>query len=229
MIFSIRMPCPFGRPHRHQEYPSCIVFLTRSTQIGRPMKRKIPFIIHSGEILPTYLRFGDYAGPPSSGNVYSRGFLEMIFPLPEAEWRYGSDSLPFHAAPLYGEIKTVPTFGAYPNPPKFIEWGIEWNFLFARPARCSSGMLCDASAFSRLISKSETSSAVIRSGHRHSLRSWREPPLHDKDALQSDFLAKCWRSCMTYPGYPAFVRIVLFLHLLGLHLENRLTVPAAAK
>jgi glycosyltransferase involved in cell wall biosynthesis len=80
---------------------------------GRRMRRRIPFIIHSGEILPTYLRFGDYAGPPSSGNVYSRGFLDMIFPLPEAEWRYGSDSLPFHAAPIYGDIKTVPTFGAY--------------------------------------------------------------------------------------------------------------------
>ena len=37
----------------------------------------------------------------------------MIFFLPEAEWRYRSDSLPFHAAPLYREIQTVPTFCAY--------------------------------------------------------------------------------------------------------------------
>ncbi len=47
--------------------------------IGRPMKRKIPSIIHSGEILPIYLRFGNYAEPPSSGNVYSREFLENDF------------------------------------------------------------------------------------------------------------------------------------------------------
>jgi hypothetical protein len=32
------------------------------------MKRKIPSIIHSGEIPPSYLRFSE---PPSSGSVYS--------------------------------------------------------------------------------------------------------------------------------------------------------------
>jgi hypothetical protein len=51
----------------------------------------------------------------------------------------------------------------------------------------------------------------------------------NQTALQGDFLAKCWKACMTYPGYPAFVRLVLFLQLLGLHLRNRLTVLAADK
>ena len=195
---------------------------------GRPMKRKIPFIIHSGEILPTYLRFGDYAGPPSSGNVYSRGCLEMIFPLPEAQWRYGSDSLPFHAAPIYGEIKTVPTFGAYR-----IHQSSSGGGLNGIPVRAACQIL-ERDALRRIsfLTPHFEKRNLIGCNQAWSpsfLKILARASTAGQSALQSDFLAKCWRSCMTYPGYPAFVRIVLFLHLLGLHLENRLTVPAAAK
>ena len=186
--------------------------------IGRPMKRKISSIIHSGEILPTYLRFGDYAGPPSSGNVYSRTFLENIFPLPEAEWRYGSDSLPFHAAPLYGEIKTVPTFGAFRIHQSSSSGGLNGTSISAacqmleRDALRRVSFLAPHFKKRNLIGCNQVWSPSF-------LKILATAATGRQDALQSDFLAKCWRSCMTYPGYPAFVRIVLFFHLLRLHLS----------
>jgi Glycosyl transferase family 2 len=194
---------------------------------GRPLKRKIPFIIHSGEVLPTYLRFGDYAGPPSSGNVYSRTFLENIFPLPEAEWRYGSDSLPFHAAPLYGAIKTVPTFGAHRIHMSSSSGGLNGNRVAAcqmlkQDALQRVSFLAPHFEKRKLVGCEQPRSpsflrivAIANTGG-HSL-------------LQSDFLAQCWESCLTYPGYPAFARIVMFLRLLGLYLRNRWTVPSGSK
>jgi hypothetical protein len=194
---------------------------------GRPLKRKIPFIIHSGEVLPTYLRFGDYAGPPSSGNVYSRTFLENIFPLPEAEWRYGSDSLPFHAAPLYGTIQTVPTFGAHRIHKSSSSGGLNGNRVTAcqmlkRDALHRVSFMAPHLEKRKLVGCEQPRSPSF-------LRILAIANTGDPSLLQSDFLAQSWQSCLTYPGYPAFVRIVIFLRLLGLYLRNRWIVPSAPK
>lgn len=45
--------------------------------------------------------------PPTSGNAWSRKFLERIFPMPETEFRGGADKYLFVLAPLYGEIRKV--------------------------------------------------------------------------------------------------------------------------
>jgi glycosyltransferase involved in cell wall biosynthesis len=194
---------------------------------GWPLKRKIPFIIHSGAILPSYLRFGDYAGPPSSGNVYSRTFLENIFPLPEADWRYGSDSLPYHAAPLYGAIKTVPTFGAYRIHKSSSSGGLNGN----RVAACQMLKQDALQRVSFLAPHFEKRKLVGCEQPRSPsfLRILAIANTGDQSLLQSDFLLQCWESCLTYPGYPAFVRIVIFLRLLGLYLRNRWTVPSSPK
>lgn len=47
-----------------------------------------------------------YPTPPGSGNVYSRWFLERIFPLRMADTV--SDTYPIAAAPLLGDVLTVP-------------------------------------------------------------------------------------------------------------------------
>jgi hypothetical protein len=193
---------------------------------GRPLKRKIPFIIHSGEVLPIYLKFGDYAGPPSSGNVYSRTFLENIFPLPEAEWRYGSDSLPYHAAPLYGTIKTVPTFGAHRIHRSSSSGGLNGSRVAAcqmlkRDALHRVGFLASHFEKRELVGCEQPRSpsffrivAIANTG--------------DQSLLGGDFLAQCWESCLTYPGYPRSARILIFLRLLGLYLRNRWSVPSAS-
>jgi hypothetical protein len=204
----------------------CILDTIDETR-GR-LKRKIPFIIHSGDILPTYLRFGDYAGPPASGNVYSRTFLEKIFPLPEAEWRYGADSLPFHAAPLYAEIKAVPTFGAYRIHRSSSSGGLNGSSvvgacqLHKRHACQRISFLAPHFKKQNLVGSNEVWSPSF-------LRVLAIADTAEQSALQSHFLARCWESCITYPGYPSFVRIVLFLQLLTLCLRNRVAIRAATK
>ncbi|MBN9204121.1 glycosyltransferase family 2 protein [Methylibium petroleiphilum] len=50
---------------------------------------------------------GTYPTPPGSGNVYSREFLQKIFPLDHAGGR-ASDSCCIAAAPFLGDVFTVP-------------------------------------------------------------------------------------------------------------------------
>jgi glycosyltransferase involved in cell wall biosynthesis len=45
-----------------------------------------------------------YAWPPTSGNLWSRRFLERIFPMPEAEFRICPDLYLSALAPLFGSI-----------------------------------------------------------------------------------------------------------------------------
>jgi glycosyltransferase involved in cell wall biosynthesis len=47
---------------------------------------------------------------PTSGNIWSRNYLEQIFPLPEKEYRFAADSFLNYLAPLNGIIKTIPEY-----------------------------------------------------------------------------------------------------------------------
>ncbi len=58
------------------------------------------------------LRTGSYPDAPTSGNAYTRRFLEAVLPLSEAT-RNGVDGLLNCAAPLYGKVVTVPKALAY--------------------------------------------------------------------------------------------------------------------
>ena len=53
------------------------------------------------------LAAGTYPTPPGSGNVYARWFLARIFPLREVCGK-ASDTCPIAAAPLLGEVLTIP-------------------------------------------------------------------------------------------------------------------------
>lgn len=59
------------------------------------------------EVRDWMLATSTYPTPPGSGNVYSRWFLRRIFPLSEVAGRY-SDSCCIAAAPLLGDVVTVP-------------------------------------------------------------------------------------------------------------------------
>lgn len=45
--------------------------------------------------------------PPTSGNAWSRHFLEQIFPMPEAPYRVCADEYLLTLAPIYGEIRKI--------------------------------------------------------------------------------------------------------------------------
>ncbi len=56
-------------------------------------------VIRDGPVGSTY--------PPTSGNAWSRRFLEKVFPIPEFEFRRAGESYLVSLAPIYGTIKSV--------------------------------------------------------------------------------------------------------------------------
>jgi glycosyltransferase involved in cell wall biosynthesis len=62
--------------------------------------------LSEGDVLPDFLKTGRYMTAPTSGNVYSRSFLEKVFPIPEKEWDHG-DAYLNTCAPFYGGVAAV--------------------------------------------------------------------------------------------------------------------------
>jgi hypothetical protein len=50
---------------------------------------------------------GEYQSPPTSGNVYSKAYLDRLFPLDPQRFRY-SDGPMNAVAPLYGDVEALP-------------------------------------------------------------------------------------------------------------------------
>lgn len=50
---------------------------------------------------------GAYVSPPNSGNAWSRGFLEQVFPLPEQPRTIGGETWLMDSAPLFGRSVTI--------------------------------------------------------------------------------------------------------------------------
>ncbi len=63
-----------------------------------------PFLRHSGDVRPIIRRFGHYAGPPGSGNLYRRSAVAPYFPVPACEWPICTDTVPFVTAPFHGRV-----------------------------------------------------------------------------------------------------------------------------
>src|SRR5688500_6998436 len=63
----------------------------------------------SGDILNKVVESGlnSYMSPPTSGNAWSRKFLEKVLPIPEGPYKISADSYLCMLAPLYGGIKTI--------------------------------------------------------------------------------------------------------------------------
>lgn len=71
---------------------------------GRPLGTMVPFLRHQGDVTPIVRRFGHYAGPPGSGNVYRRSAVAPYFPVPVGDWPIGTDTVPFVTAAFHGEV-----------------------------------------------------------------------------------------------------------------------------
>lgn len=76
---------------------------------SKPLGGRIPTLrMLDGDVKPTLLRYGTHGGPPASGNCFRKSFLDAVLPMPEADWRMGSDNFLTLQAPFYGLIATVP-------------------------------------------------------------------------------------------------------------------------
>ena len=65
-----------------------------------------PSRLQSNDIRRNLLLTGFYPCPPTSGNIYSRWYLEKLFPLGEGIFK-GSDGPLNTVAPLYGDVVTL--------------------------------------------------------------------------------------------------------------------------
>ena len=88
--------------------------LIRTDPEGKPTQKWLP----EDELIEGNLREQLIAGgpsqcggppyaPPTSGNAWSREFLQQVLPMPESEFRQGADNYLFVLAPLYGAIAKI--------------------------------------------------------------------------------------------------------------------------
>ncbi len=63
--------------------------------------------MHEGDLRKVVALFRYYNSPPSSGNAYSRVFLQQVLPMPPEKWRISADAYLILAAPFYGFIDCV--------------------------------------------------------------------------------------------------------------------------
>jgi glycosyltransferase involved in cell wall biosynthesis len=83
---------------------------------GRKTGGVIPHqVLAEGNLLEAVIERGPdaYLSPPTSGNAWSRRFLEAVLPMPEPEFRQHADAYLFALAPLFGLVKTIPEPQAY--------------------------------------------------------------------------------------------------------------------
>jgi glycosyltransferase involved in cell wall biosynthesis len=50
---------------------------------------------------------GTWIVSPTSGNAWSRAFLDQVMPMPESEFRHAADSYLFTLSPIFGELRAI--------------------------------------------------------------------------------------------------------------------------
>jgi glycosyltransferase involved in cell wall biosynthesis len=81
---------------------------------GKVIPGVVPYLLHDGDVRPLIRRFGHYAGPPGSGNLYRRSAIARYFPLPVDAWNLGADTVPFALSAFHGRVASAPReLGAY--------------------------------------------------------------------------------------------------------------------
>jgi len=66
---------------------------------------KLP--LDSGDLRAQLLKKGSYTSAPTSGNAFSRSYLEQVMPIPEQSWRGYADCYLLFLAPLHGSIGVI--------------------------------------------------------------------------------------------------------------------------
>lgn len=90
--------------------------LQRMQQDGTPIPGSLlpPYRpLPSGDLTPMLRRFGFYPSPPTSGNAFSRAFLDRVMPMPENLYRSSADTFLIGLAPLFGNIGALGGIGGH--------------------------------------------------------------------------------------------------------------------
>lgn len=82
---------------------------------GKPLGKLIPGKpLPEGDLRDVHLQAGieGYVFSPTSGNAWSRSYLERIFPLPDSLYRLNADSYLAFLSPFFGSIKRIAEYQA---------------------------------------------------------------------------------------------------------------------
>ena len=60
--------------------------------------------LSEGSLITEFLNAGRYVTAPTSGNLFSRAFLDKVFPIPDIEWAETADGYLNTCAPFHGKI-----------------------------------------------------------------------------------------------------------------------------
>ncbi len=76
-------------------------------QTGARCGGAIPHLMHQGDVRPIIRQFGNYAGPPGSGNLYRSSAIAPWFPIDHGLWRKAADTLPFLLSAFCGQVASI--------------------------------------------------------------------------------------------------------------------------
>ena len=183
-----------------------------------------PFLRHAGDVVPLIRRFGHYAGPPGSGNLYRRLAIAPYFPVDPADWPIGTDTVPFITAPFHGRVVDAgPPLGSYrlhqraaSNTPGYTG---NYAISMAGEVRLNVGSRDKCLALLRERSGIDVAEPplTLPSLVRHRILSWRWAPA--EHPFPDDRAGPLWhllrRSLCACPGYTLLGRTLMLLWAAG--------------
>jgi glycosyltransferase involved in cell wall biosynthesis len=125
------------------------------TEEGKPVGRSHPVPpLGSGDLRQRALTIcpTSYRRPPTSGNAWSRAFLDQVLPIPEREFRVSPDYYLSALAPLYGPIAAhADRLGAWRLHARNASFAQAYEAMVTRDYRLAeAGLECAASHCARL-------------------------------------------------------------------------------
>ena len=191
---------------------------------GNALPGRVPYLRHQGDVEPIIRRFGHYAGPPGSGNLYRRSAIAPYFPVAPQDWPICTDTVPFVTAPFHGDvIDTGRPLGAYRLHRKrpAIAPGYRGNFS----SDMGSEVRLNATARDRTLALLRERSGIDVRGPflmlpahvRQRIICWACTP--EAHPFPDDDRASLWRlmrdSLAACPGYTPFERLTMKAWALG--------------
>jgi Glycosyl transferase family 2 len=202
---------------------------------GAPVGGMVPYLSHEGDVVPLIRRFGHYAGPPGSGNLYRRSAVAPYFPVPTGEWPIGTDTVPFVTAAFHGRVvdtkRPLASYRLHRKAPSSIP-GYRGNYSssIAAEVTLNSGSRDRTLAMVRERTGIDVQGPFLTlpPHMRNRIISWRlapeRHPFPEDDAGSlSRLMAQSLRAC---PGYTSLDRAVIRAWAMGV---LRLPLPMAQR
>lgn len=198
---------------------------------GNALGSVVPFLRHQGDVTPIIRRFGHYAGPPGSGNLYRRSAVAPYFPVHAPDWPICTDTVPFITAAFHGDVvDTGEPLGSYrlhgksaPDAPGYVG---NFNVTMAHEVRLNGGVRDRSLALLRERAGIDVTGPflTVPTHVRYRITSWRVA--RDQHPHPEDTAWSLWRlmrdSLAAWPGYTPLERLLMSLWAAGV-----LTLPSS--